>query len=101
MAENRKSAGPGRVTVGDMPSPSHAPLAPATLPARRDDEVKLVELREVRLERVILVGVAIAGSIEAAERSIEELRRLATTAGAEVLDALVQRRERPDAGTFI
>jgi GTP-binding protein HflX len=102
MAENRKSAARDGVTVGGMPSPSPAPVTPT---ARRDDEVKLVELREVRLEKVILVGVAlgssVGASIETAERSIEELRRLATTAGAEVLDALIQRRERPDAGTFI
>ena len=49
----------------------------------------------------MLVGVAVDGSVERAERSVEELRRLAETAGAEVLDAMVQRRARPDAGTFI
>jgi GTP-binding protein HflX len=70
------------------------PTAPA-------DEVRLVELRKLRLERVVLVGVAVDGSVEAAERSVEELRRLAETAGAEVVDAMVQRRPRPDASTFI
>jgi GTPase len=99
MAENRKSPPPERVTVDGMPSPSASP-APSTT-VRRDDEVGLVELREVRLERVILVGVAVDGSVAAAERSIRELRRLAATAGAEVLDEIVQRRDRPDAGTFI
>jgi GTP-binding protein HflX len=70
--------------------------------SRRDDsEIRLVELRKLRLERVILVGVAVAGSIEDTERSLEELRRLAETAGAEVLDATLQRRPRPDAGTFV
>ena len=69
---------------------------------RRDDaEIKLVELRKLRLERVILVGVAVGGSIEATERSLEELRRLTETAGAEVVDATLQRRTRPDAGTFV
>ncbi len=69
---------------------------------RRDDtDIKLVELRKLRLERVVLVGVAVGGSIEASERSIEELRRLAETAGAEVLEAMLQRRDRPDAGTFV
>ncbi|HZD37236.1 MAG TPA: GTPase HflX [Actinomycetes bacterium] len=69
---------------------------------RRDDsEIKLVELRKLRLERVILVGVAVGGSIEATERSLEELRRLTETAGAEVVDATLQRRDRPDAGTFV
>jgi GTP-binding protein HflX len=75
--------------------------APMTNPAAKPDEIKLVELRKLRLERVILVGVAVAGSVEAAERSVDELRRLAETAGAEVLDAMVQRRAKPDAGTFI
>jgi GTP-binding protein HflX len=69
---------------------------------RRDDsEIKLVELRKLRLERVILVGVAVGGSIESTERSLEELRRLTETAGAEVVDATLQRRTRPDAGTFV
>jgi GTP-binding protein HflX len=70
------------------------PTAPA-------EEVRPVELRKLRLERVVLVGVAVDGSVEAAERSVDELRRLAETAGAEVLDVMVQRRPRPDAGTFI
>jgi GTPase len=78
---------------------------PVVTNARRDgdgtDEVKLVELRKLRLERVVLVGVAVDGSVGEAERSVEELRRLAETAGAEVLDTMVQRRARPDAGTFI
>jgi GTP-binding protein HflX len=69
---------------------------------RRDDaEIRLVELRKLRLERVVLVGVAVGGSIEATERSLEELRRLTETAGAEVVDATLQRRPRPDAGTFV
>jgi GTP-binding protein HflX len=74
---------------------------PMTTPAAQPDEIKPVELRKLRLERVILVGVAVAGSVEAAERSVDELRRLAETAGAEVLDTMVQRRAKPDAGTFI
>src|SRR5215203_1437711 len=72
-----------------------------TTPGRPAEEVKLVELRKLRLERVVLVGVAVDGSVEQAERSVEELHRLAETAGAEVLDSMVQRRARPDAGTFI
>jgi len=70
--------------------------------SRRDDsEIRLVELRKLRLERVILVGVGVAGTLEDTERSLEELRRLAETAGAEVLDTALQRRPRPDAGTFV
>ncbi len=68
---------------------------------RDDSEIKIVELRKLRLERVILVGVAVGGSIEVTERSLEELRRLTETAGAEVVDTTMQRRARPDAGTFV
>jgi GTPase len=79
-----------------------SPQTVAPVRTRRDDsEIRLVELRKLRLERVILVGVAIAGSLADSERSLEELRRLAETAGAEVLEATVQRRARPDAGTFV
>ena len=39
---------------------------PATTPARPADEVKLVELRKLRLERVVLVGVAVDGSVDPA-----------------------------------
>jgi GTP-binding protein HflX len=83
----------------DAPRANGGPAT--TAPARPADEVKLVELRKLRLERVVLVGVAVDGSLERAERSVQELHRLAETAGAEVLDAMVQRRARPDAGTFI
>src|SRR5271165_4898135 len=82
------------------PALPEAPTEPTGL-QRDDREIKLVELRRLRLERVLLVGVAIGGSVAAAERSLDELRRLAETAGAEVLDVVLQRRERPDASTFI
>jgi GTPase len=75
-------------------------ISPVRRP-RDDSDIRLVELRKLRLERVILVGVAVGGSLEGAERSLDELRRLAETAGAEVLDAALQRRPRPDAGTFV
>ncbi|HEY2959982.1 MAG TPA: GTPase HflX [Actinomycetota bacterium] len=75
---------------------------PSSTALRRDDrDIRLVELRQLRLERAILVGVAVDGSLEEAERSLEELRRLAETAGAEVLETMLQRRARPDAGTFV
>lgn len=66
-----------------------------------DAEIGIVELRKVRLERVVLVGVAVDGTLADASRSLEELRRLAETAGAEVVETAIQRRDHPDAGTFI
>lgn len=51
-------------------------------------------------ERALLVGVEQPGAWEVAD-SLDELAKLAETAGAEVLDRLWQKRERPDAAYFI
>ena len=64
-------------------------------------DVTEVEYRQLRLERVVLVGVWTEGSSAQADASLTELARLAETAGSHVLDALVQRRERPDPATYI
>ncbi|MGH3764391.1 MAG: GTPase HflX [Pseudonocardiaceae bacterium] len=64
-------------------------------------DVTEVEYRQLRLERVVLVGVWTDGSAAEADASLAELARLAETAGSQVLDALVQRRERPDPATYI
>jgi GTPase len=64
-------------------------------------DVTEVEYRQLRLERVVLVGVWTEGSAEQARASLEELARLAETAGSQVLDGLVQRRPRPDPATYI
>ncbi|MGN6160485.1 MAG: GTPase HflX, partial [Marmoricola sp.] len=65
------------------------------------EDITEVEYRQLRLERVVLVGVWTEGSIEDAENSMAELAALAETAGSEVLDALYQRRTKPDPATFI
>src|SRR5437588_3052262 len=64
-------------------------------------DVTEVEYRQLRLERVVLVGVWTEGSAADAENSLTELAALAETAGSLVLDGLIQRRGRPDASTFI
>jgi len=64
-------------------------------------DVTEVEYRQLRLERVVLVGVWTAGTLTEAENSMRELARLAETAGSEVLDGLIQRRDRPDPATYI
>ncbi len=64
-------------------------------------DVSEVEYRTLRLERVVLMGVWTEGTLAAAENSIRELSRLAETAGSQVLDAMVQRRSRPDAATYV
>src|ERR1700691_665830 len=64
-------------------------------------DISEVEYRALRLERVVLIGVWVEGSLASAENSMRELSRLAETAGSEVLDALIQRRSRVDAATYV
>ena len=64
-------------------------------------DISEAEYRELQLERVVLVGVWTEGSAEMAENSLEELKALAETAGSEVLEGLIQRRDKPDPATYI
>ncbi|HCU52529.1 MAG TPA: GTPase HflX, partial [Micromonosporaceae bacterium] len=64
-------------------------------------DVTEVEYRQLRLERVVLVGVWTTGTIIEAENSLAELAALAETAGSQVLEGLIQRRQNPDPATFI
>src|SRR4051812_28957758 len=64
-------------------------------------DVSEVEYRQLRLERVVLVGVWTDGSAADADASMAELAALAETAGSEVLEALMQRRDKPDPSTYI
>jgi len=64
-------------------------------------DVNDAEYRQLRLEKVVLVGVWVDGSAVDAENSMKELAALAETAGSEVMEGFVQRRDRPDASTFI
>ena len=64
-------------------------------------DVSDAEYRQLRLERVVLVGVWTEGTPEDAENSLKELSALAETAGSQVLEGLIQRRDKPDPGTFI
>src|SRR5205807_3330437 len=65
------------------------------------EDVTEVEYRRLRLERVVLIGVWTGGSADDAERSLVELKALAETAGSQVLEGLVQRRDRPDPATYV
>ncbi|SKB09748.1 GTPase HflX [Aeromicrobium choanae] len=65
------------------------------------EDISEVEYRQLRLERVVLVGVWTEGTVEDAENSLTELKALAETAGSDVLDALIQRRQKPDPATYI
>ncbi len=65
------------------------------------EDITEVEYRQLRLERVVLVGVWTGGTVFDAENSLQELKLLAETAGSEVLEGLIQRRDRPDSATYI
>ncbi len=62
-------------------------------------DVTEVEYRQLRLENVVLIGVY-NRDVEDAENSLRELAALAETAGASVLDGLLQRRPHPDPATY-
>ncbi|MDR1152732.1 MAG: GTPase HflX [Bifidobacteriaceae bacterium] len=65
-------------------------------------DVSEVEYRQLRLERVVLVGLwGGHATLAEAEVSLRELAALAQTAGSEVLDAMVQRRDHPDPATYL
>ena len=65
------------------------------------EDVTEVEYRQLRLENVVLVGVHPQGETEDAENSLRELAALAETAGAVVLDGVLQRRPHPDPATYV
>jgi GTP-binding protein HflX len=64
------------------------------------EDVTEVEYRQLRLENVVLIGVY-DRDLEDAENSLRELAALAETAGAVVLDGLLQRRPHPDPSTYL
>lgn len=92
-----------------MPEPSTGELALEDRSALRRvaglstelTDVSEVEYRQLRLERVVLVGVWTDGTAADSEASMAELAALAETAGSEVLEGLIQRRDKPDPSTYI
>ncbi len=65
------------------------------------EDISEVEYRQLRLEKVVLVGMWTRGPATDAEISLRELAALAETAGSEVLDGILQRRDHPDPATYI
>ncbi|MFZ0158897.1 MAG: GTPase HflX [Kineosporiaceae bacterium] len=67
-------------------------------------DVTEVEYRRLRLERVVLAGLWSGGGAQGADEaeiSLQELAALAETAGSQVLDGVLQRRDTPDPGTWL
>lgn len=65
------------------------------------EDITEVEYRQLRLERVVLASVWTEGTLDDAENSLRELAALAETAGSTVLEGVIQRRQRPDAATYL
>jgi GTPase len=88
-------------SVGELALDDRAALRRVAGLSTELTDVSEVEYRQLRLERVVLVGVWTDGSAADAQASLAELAALAETAGSEVLEGLIQRRDKPDASTYI
>ncbi len=88
-------------TVGELALADRAALRRVAGLSTELSDITEVEYRQLRLERVVLVGVWTEGSAADADASLAELAALAETAGSEVLDGLIQRRDKPDPATYI
>ncbi|MFD1076866.1 GTPase HflX [Longispora fulva] len=89
------------VTTGDFELEERHSLRRVAGLSTELTDVTEVEYRQLRLERVVLVGVWTDGTVADADNSMIELAALAETAGSEVLEGLVQRRRAIDPATFI
>ncbi|WP_410812448.1 GTPase HflX [Micromonospora sp. 067-2] len=89
------------VTTGEMELSERQSLRRVPGLSTELTDVTEVEYRQLRLERVVLVGVWTEGTATDAENSLTELAALAETAGSQVLEGLIQRRTRPDPATYI
>ncbi len=102
--EDARDAQPGvadDLSTGDYDLEQRAALRRVAGLSTELEDISEVEYRQLRLERVVLVGVWTNGTVVDAENSLAELAALAETAGSQVLEALLQRRQRPDPATFI
>jgi GTP-binding protein HflX len=101
LADSDDSQAPELVSTGDLALSDRAALRRVAGLSTELADITEVEYRQLRLERVVLVGVWTDGTAKEAEASLAELARLAETAGSQVLEGLIQRRSRPDAATYI
>lgn len=88
-------------TTGDEELRDRAALRRVAGLSTELQDISEVEYRQVRLERVLLVGVWTSGTAVQAERSLRELAQLAETAGSVVVEGVIQRRDAPDPATYV
>jgi len=89
------------VTTGEEDLRDRAALRRVAGLSTELQDISEVEYRQVRLERVLLVGVWTSGTAVQAERSLRELAQLAETAGSVVVEGVIQRRDAPDPATYV
>ena len=65
------------------------------------EDISEVEYRQLRMEKVLLIGITGDRTNEDSENSLRELAALCETAGSEVLDGLLQKRYKADNATFL
>ena len=87
--------------AGNLDLQDRAALRRVTSFSTELQDITEVEYRKIQLEKVVLAGVWTSGSWELAERSLQELARLAETAGSTVLEGVIQRRDNPDPSTYL
>ena len=76
-------------------------MSPAVGRGRRRLTATEVDL-EVLRQRALLVGTGVGShGLEDAERSLAELALLTDTAGADPVETVLQRRDRPDSATYV
>ncbi|MBV2363084.1 GTPase HflX [Streptomonospora nanhaiensis] len=107
-ADDREHTAEDRAqTLADVPEQGELDLAERHALRRVEGlsteltDVTEVEYRSLRLERVVLMGVWTSGTQLDADNSLYELKQLAETAGALVLEGVTQRRRKPDPATYI
>jgi len=93
--------GPADPTAGELALQDRTALRRVAGLSTELADITEVEYRQLRLERVVLVGVWTHGTAAEADASLAELAALAKTAGSEVLEGLIQRRDKPDPSTYI
>ena len=89
------------MTTGEFDLEDRSALRRVTGLSTEIEDVREVEYRQIRLERVVLAGVWTSGTLQQAERAMRELAALAETAGSVVVDGVIQRRDSPDPATYL
>jgi GTP-binding protein HflX len=101
MTESNSNFRINNPTTGELELQDRSALRRVAGLSTELQDITEVEYRQIRLEKVVLVGVWTSGTAAEAERSMRELAALAHTAGTLVLEAVIQHRDKPDPATYI